>query len=275
MEIKVNSKQKTITPTQEEIDWINNHNSEHAAMLWRYAAMLNTLDISWLDGYIASNATYASQSVFEKIVGASEIKGYLIEKFKLIEEDGNNAFVQAAFAELIGTGDDNGNACVAIYQAQSELDQTAWDRPICCMTLELIKGKITTFLMVTSIPSPINAKTSNIFPMLKTPPKSRTVLEGPINYHELCFTLFLLDGLCTIDVVAKEQLKTVVAHYSGAISREVITIPTSLQADNETCELGIFGFPSLVIKLNDKVLYKHTGLIRADHIINNLSLDLK
>jgi hypothetical protein len=266
----LNSKQKSITPTQEESEWINNHQPEHAAMLWRYAAMLNTLDTSWLDECIAPNATYASQSVLEEQEGENRIRDYFTEKLKTIQGSGNDALVRAAFAELLGTGDGNGNACVAIYQAQSEFDQSAWNRPVCCMTLGLLEGKITTFFMVTGIPSPASAEVSNLFPMSSTQPKPRSALIDETSYRELCFSLFLLDGECPIDVMAREQVDLAMQHYSGAIYREVITIPASREADFETSQLGFVGFPSLAVTLNGKVLYRHTGLIGAERLSKDL-----
>lgn len=266
----MNCKQKLITPTQEESDWINNHQPEHATLLWRYAAMLNTLDISWLDGCIASDATYASQSVFEELEGANRIRDYFTGKLKTIQESGNDSLVRAAFAELPGTGDGNDNACVAIYQAQSEIDQSAWNRPVCCMDLKVLKEKITSFFMVTAIPSPAGAMVSNLFPMAGMQPKPRPALINVASYRELCFSLFLLDGECPIDVMAREQVNIVMQHYSGAIYREVVTVPVSPEAEMETCELGFFGFPSLAVTLNGKVLYRHTGLISAERLSKDL-----
>lgn len=264
----MNSKQKLITPTQEESDWINNHQPEHAAMLWRYAAMINTLDASWLDERIASDATYSSQSVLEEQEGENRIRDYLTEKLKTIQQSGSDALVRAAFAELPGTGDSN--ACVAIYQAQSEFDQSAWSVPVCCMDLKVLKGKITSFFMVTGIPSPARANVSNLFPMAAMQPKPRTALIDAASNRELCFSLFLLDGELPIDVMAREQVSLVMQHYSGAIYREVITIPGSLKASFETGELGFVGFPSLAVTLRGKVLYRHTGLIGAESLSNDL-----
>ena len=264
----MNSKQKPITPTQEESDWINNHQSEHAAMLWRYAAMLNTQDTSWLDECIAPNATYSSQSVIEEQGGENRIRDYFTEKLKTIQESGNDALVRAALAELPGTGDSN--ACVAIYQAQSEFDQSAWNTPVCCMDLKVLNGKITSFFMVTAIPSPASAEVSNLFPMDSKQPKQRPALIDAVSYHELCFSLFLLNGELPIDVLAREQVGLVMQHYSGAVYREIITIPGSLEASSESGELGFVGFPSLAVMLRGKVLYRHTGLIGAERLSNDL-----
>lgn len=266
----MNSKQKSITPTQEESDWINNHQPEHAAMLWRYAAMLNTLDPSWLDECIAPDATYSSQSVLEEQEGENRIRDYFTEKLKAIQESGGDALVRAALAELPGTGDDNGNACVAIYQAQSEFDQSAWNAPVCCMDLKVVKGKITSFFMVTVIPSPAGATVFNLFPMATIQPKPRPALIDATSYRELCFSLFLLNGELPIDVMAREQVGLAMQHYSGAIYREVITIPGSQETSFETGELGFVGFPSLAITLRGKVFYRHTGLIGAERLSNDL-----
>lgn len=264
----MNSKQKPITPTQEESDWINNHQPEHAAMLWRYAAMLNNLDISWLDECIAPDATYSSQSVLEQQEGENRIRDYFTEKLKTIQESGRDALVRAALAELPGTGDSN--ACVAIYQAKSEFDQSAWSTPVCCMDLKVINGKITSFFMVTAIPSPASAKVSNLFPMAGMQPKPRPALIDPVSYHELCFSLFLLNGELPIDVMARGQVSLAMQHYSGANYREIITIPGSAEASSEAGELGFVGFPSLAVTLRGKVLYRHTGLIGAERLSNEL-----
>lgn len=264
----MNSKQKPITPTQEEWDWINYHQPVHAAMLWRYAAMLNSLDTSWLDDCIAPDATYTSQSVIEQQEGENSIRDYFTEKFKTIQESGNDALLRAAFADLPGTGDSN--ACVAIYQAQSEFDQSAWSTPVCCMDLKVLKGKITSFFMVTCVPSPANAKVSNLFPMAGMQPKPRPALIDAESYPELCFSLFLLNGELQIDVMAREQVGLAMQDYSGAIYRETITIPGSPEASSEAGELGFVGFPSLAVTLRGKVLYRHTGLIGAERLSNDL-----
>lgn len=264
----MNSKQKPITPTQEESDWINNHQPEHAAMLWRYAAMLNTLDTSWLDECIAPDATYSSQSVFEEQEGENRIREYFTEKLKTLLVSGSDALVRAAFAELPGTGDSN--ACVAIYQAQSEFDQSAWSTPVCCMDLKVLNGKITSFFMVTAIPSPASAKVSNLSPMASVQPKPKPALIDATSYRELCFSLFLLNGELPIDVMAREQVSLAMQHYSGAIYREVITIPGSPEASLESGELGFVGFPSLAVTLRGRVLYRHTGLIGEERLSNDL-----
>jgi hypothetical protein len=258
---------KPITPTEEEYDWINNHQPEHAALLWRYAAMLNTLDLSWLDGCIAPEATYSSQSVIEELEGSDRVWDYLTEKIKALKESGNSTLVRATLAELPCTSESD---CVAIYQAQSEFDQSAWNSPVCCMTLESREGKITSFFMVVGVPSPASAKVSGLFPMGLPPPKPRPALRVASSYRELCFSLFLLDGECPIDVIAREQVSLAMQHYSGAIYREVVTIPASPEANSETCELGFFGFPSLAVTLRGKVLYRHTGIIGADSLNNEL-----
>lgn len=266
----MNSKQKSITPTQEESDWINNHQPEHAAMLWRYAAMLNTLDTSWLDECINPDATYSSQSVLEEQEGENRIRDYFTEKLKAIQESGNDSLVRAAFAQLPGTGDGNGNACVAIYQARSEFDQSAWSTPVCCMDLKVLKGEITSFFMVTAIPSPAGAMVSNLFPLAGIQPKPRPALIDAASYRELCFSLFLLNGQLPIDVMAREQVDLAMQHYSEAIYREVITIPGSSEASFETGELGFVGFPSLAVTLRGQVLYRHTGLIGEERLSNDL-----
>lgn len=266
----MNGKQKLITPKQEESDWINQHQPGHAAMLWRYAAMLNTLDISWMDGCIAADATYSSQSVFEVLEGKVRIQDYLAEKIKALKDSGNNAIVRAAFAELPGTGVGCENACIAIFQADSEFDQSACSAPVCCMDLQLSNGEITSFSMVTAVPSPASASVTNIFPMAGMPPTPRLALMDTSSNRDLCFSLFLLDGKCPIDMMAKEQVSLIMQHYSGAIYREVITIPSSPESDFEIGELGFVGFPSFAVKLRGKVLYRHTGLIGAERLNNDL-----
>lgn len=264
----MNRKQKPITPTQEEFDWINNHQPEHAGMLWRYAAMLNTQDTSWLDECIAPNATYSSQSVLEEQVGENRIRDYFTEKLKTIQKSRNDALVRAALAELPGTG--HRNACVAIYQAQSEFDQLALNTPVCCMDLKVLNGKITRFFMVTAIPSPASAKVSNLSPMANKQPKPRPAFTDALSYDELCFSLFLLNGELPIDVMAREQVGLAMQHYSGAVYREIITILGSLEASSEAGEMGFVGFPSLAVMFKGKLLYRHTGLISAERLSNDL-----
>ena len=87
---------KFICPTKEESEWIKNHQPEHAILLWRYAAMLNTLDLSWLEGYISPDATYSSQSVFEVLQGRDAILDYLYTKLESLRKDGNSALDRKA-----------------------------------------------------------------------------------------------------------------------------------------------------------------------------------
>lgn len=264
----MNSTYKPIAPTNEEVAWINSHNPEHATLLWRYAAMSNTLDISWLDECIAPDATYSSQSVFDDLEGRDRILDYLAGKFKALQKSGNEALVRGALAELAESGDDN--ACVAIFQARSEFDQSAWNTPLCCMTLKCVEGKITSFFMVTCVPSPLSAKVSELFPMALPPPKPKPALRDAASYRELCFSLFLLDGECPIDMMARQQVGLAIQHYSGANYREVVISRMLPEDHSEICELGFFGFPSLAVTLRGKVLYRHIGVIGADNLNNDL-----
>lgn len=262
----MNCNQKPITPTKEESKWINSHQLEHGVMLWRYAAMANTLDISWLDGCIAHDATYSSQSVFEDIEGENRILVYLSGKLNTLKKSGNGALVRATLAELPETGIGADSRCVAIYQAQSEFDQSAWIKPVCCMAMDSTNWKIHTFFMVTVVPSPINAFVSNLFPMASIQPKARPALRNSASFQELSFYLFLLDGECPIDVMAREQVKLVIQGYSGAIYCETTTFNVLPEVEMQFNSFGFIGFPSLAITLRGKVLYRHTGLISADRL---------
>ncbi len=262
------STQKAITPTEEESEWITTHRPEHATLLWRYAVMFNILDPSWLEGCISPDATYSSQSVFEVLQGSSKIRDYLHAKLESLRESGNSALVRAALAELPGIGEDS--ACVAIFQAQSEFDRSAWEVPVCCMSLESRDGLISSFHMVTGVPFPASARVSNLFPKAGLPPSSRPALKDATSCHELCFSLYLLDGECPIDKVARREVQLAMQQFHGASYREIVLARTTQEEDMEITELGFVGFPSLAITLRSQILYRHTGLIGAEMIGSQL-----
>ena len=264
----MNGTQKAITPTEEEAIWIKNHQPEHATLLWRYAAMFNTLDLSWLEGCISPDATYSSQSVFEVLQGRDAILDYLYTKLESLRKDGNSAFVRMALAELPGIGEED--ACVAVFQAKSEFDRSAWDAPVCCMSLELKDGLIFSFHMVTGVPSPASARVSNLFPKAGPPPSPRPALKDATSCRELCFSLYLLDGECPIDRIAKREVLLAMQQFSDATYREIVLAHMTLEENMEISELGFVGFPSLAITLRSQILYSHTGIISAEMISSQL-----
>ena len=265
----MNDAPKPIAPTEDEAAWINNSNNpEHAALLWRYAAMVNSLDMSWLDGCIGTNATYSSQSVFQVLEGSDRIRDYQSGKFEALKKSGNSSLVRATLAELPDAGSES--ACVAIYQAQSEFDQSAWNTPTCCMTLQCLQGEITGFLMVVVVQSPASAKVSGLFPMGLPPPRPRPALRDASSYREMCFLLCLLDGECPIDLTARHQVSLAMQQYSGAQYREIICSYMSPEEHSEIIQLNFFGFPSLALMLRGQVLYRHTGIIGTENLNNEL-----
>lgn len=118
-----------------------------------YAAMINTLDVSKLDPFLAENFHYASQWVFSEIESKSKFLGYISVKLQAIRKSGNQVW-----AEMGRVGAPYPGPCVIM--AEGNLNNL-----ISVVVAKVDGGKISRLDMC-CVPSPEEAERTGFYPVV-------------------------------------------------------------------------------------------------------------
>ena len=255
---------KPITPTQEEAAWIAAHGGpgSNAELCWRYAAMFNSLDVTWIHGVIDEHANYSSQSVFEEIDGCEEITQHL-ERKMILTRTQDPLPPTAALADY-GIN----QPCVALYKAASNIEISAWDEPRVCISIKSSGGLITEVFIITALPEPSRANASGLFPLTSSPEKFKPPLHNLDTYSDLSFSVFVHEGTTELEQIAMGDVKKASDYFSGS-NYEVIREEEDV--DGEAYRHMLLGFPTLLVKLRGEVLLRTNGVPDSVRLINRLS----
>jgi hypothetical protein len=253
---------KPTNPTPKELEWITDHGGERssAELCWRYAAMVNTHDISWIVDCIDEDARYSSQVVYRELEGRQNILRHL-EKKLLFSKFSDPHPPKAALADFGRT-----SPCVAVYQAKSDIEISAWDEPTICMSLTSENGLITDFFILAVAPTPSEANVAEIFPLISPPLPLKPQALDKDSYDQLSFKLFSFKGESSLERTAKENVLLTMEHFQGATFEEV----DDTMDNQDAYENGLLGFPSLIIRLRGEVLFRSGGVGSSEKLTKRL-----
>jgi hypothetical protein len=116
-----------------------------------YATMMNTLDASHLEPWLADDFRYASQWVFAEIESKTAYLEYIVPKLEAIRKSGS-----AAWAEMGWLDDDLPGPCVVM--AQGDKDN------LLALVLARVEGGKIRHLDLCGVPSPHSARRSGEYP---------------------------------------------------------------------------------------------------------------
>ncbi len=117
-----------------------------------YARMMNTLDFSHLEPWLAENMSYGSQWVFEEMHGKQNYADYIQKKLQAIRKDGARVWAEIAYTDAFGAG-----PCVILAQG-NETDLTA------TLLITLRDGKIESMHMC-FVPDPRSCRRTGERPL--------------------------------------------------------------------------------------------------------------
>ena len=116
-----------------------------------YAAMMNTLDVSHLEPFLAEDFHYASQWVFDEIASKGDYLDYIVPKLEAIHQSG-----AAAWAEMGWLDREIPGPCVVMAQGEK-------DNLIAVVLARVEDGKIKR-LDLCGAPSPHSARRTGDYP---------------------------------------------------------------------------------------------------------------
>lgn len=254
--------------TAEEAAWIASTSDREAAK-WvvRYARAFNALNVGPLTEGLAPAATYESQSVFDKLVGAERLLDYWRNKFDSIR--GSDRVVATELALLPG-----GQPCAAIYQAASAEDTNWLDVPLALMTIRTNpEGQATSFLMITCAPSPAAARGARIYPGRTEVPAvhPRRFVRASPGFDEITLYVFYLDGRNWADRAMAESVAEVRRELAGIQVVALVYQEIDTRPEWEARSAFAFnGFPSVGAMFKGKPIYRHQGLIAGADLVRAL-----
>jgi hypothetical protein len=230
----------------------------------RYARAINTLAVAPLASGLASEVTYESQSVFDRMVGQDRLLTYWRDKFDTIRGSG-----RALAAELSRLPD--GQPCAALYQAASEYDANWLDTPLAVMTIKTNAiGEAESFFMITCVPEPASAHGSGIFPGRTQPPAAhpKRFVRTSSAFDEVTLCVFYLDGAIGLDREMVEAVARVREQLPG-----IRVVESSFEnADRSpgwsaVHQFGFNGFPSVGALFKGRPIYRHQGVIAGERLV--------
>lgn len=247
--------------TRVEQDWLKQAEDNALAKLCLfYARSINLLDIKWITSSLSSGVTYSSQSVFETLKGREEVIDYLSKKVESLRDSDKTVRAELAV-------DRSGQPCVAIYQASGSMDQNWLSSPIGTMTFKVNDlGEATELFMITCVPSPESVIRSGIFPGCPSSPvaDAHRIIRATSSYEDMEIAVYVLDPMTSLDRAMVKEVENAIVDFPGAKMRLAAWGENSEGANQELAELGFTGFPSLAVRWQNKVIYRHQGLIRAE-----------
>lgn len=248
-----------------EIAWVANA-TDHEAALWvvRYARAINTLNADLLEDGLATDVTYESQSVSERLDGPGRLLNYWRGKFRTIRRSD-----AVAAAELACLPD--GKPCAAIYQAASAKDTNWLEVPKAVLTVEAnMLGQATSFLMITCVPSPSSAQGSGIFPGRTKVPSERPqrFIRSSPGFEEITLYVFYLDSKTRLDRAMAEGVAKVRRDLDGIRIVELHYQEMDAQSEWEVNDVfGFNGFPSVGALFKGSPIYRHQGVIGGNDLV--------
>lgn len=232
-------------------------NRDAARCCVRYARLLNTLDASGIEEWIAPSVTYDSQAVFETLSGGDVVAAHLAGKVEAIAARG----AQVA-AEL---GDVHGEPCVIMFQ-QAGGEHANWlDRGLALMLIRADDaGRADAFNVCTIAPHPHSARRSGIWPGRDARPE--------VPRRRACAPSEVTAVVCYLGQgIARDRRM----RESLAVAREafpalgVQELEWSRRAELELPHgLSFAGFPSVALVVGNRPVFTHEGLISGDRLVD-------
>lgn len=256
---------RPLSPNAGERAWMDVRDPGLAEAAWRYAAMLNTLDAGWITPNMAAQATYQSQSVFETLHGRATINDYLMAKMQTLRDMGGQMPVRAELADIDMPG--GVEPCVAVYQRQGHHDQSAFDRPVGCMSFKVVGDRITGLLMLTVAPAPGQAILSGLLPLAMPLSKPRAVLHEAGNCQDVQFHLALLDGRMELDLLARKTLEDILPQYPGSTLEIIEWQSADADSAERVANWGFTGFPALAVTLRNQLVFRTQGIPPLENLV--------
>ncbi len=115
-----------------------------------YARMINNLDPSHIEPWLAENLTYSSQWVFTDISGKDAYMEYVRGKMDTCKRSGKKLKAEIAYTDVFGAGH-----CVIVNQGSVSTEAT--------LLVKMVAGKIISMTMC-GIPSPQECRRTGEFP---------------------------------------------------------------------------------------------------------------
>ena len=255
--------------TKIEQDWLEQQQDKALAKLCLfYARAVNLLDIKWLADSLSPDVTYTSQSVFETLKGRENVVDYLSRIFKSIRHSDKTVRAELAI-------DRSNKPCVAIFQACGPMDQNWLSTPFKNMTFKVNKaGKVTDFLMVTCVPSPTSVIRSGIFPGCNAKPVDGTcrIIRPSSSYEGMEVTVYVNNPMTFLDRSMMKEVKHTIEVFPGAKIRLASCGEDKEEwVRKELHELAFTGLPSLAVRWQNSVIYRHMGLIETKSLKQSLN----
>lgn len=236
----------------------------------RYALAFNTLDAEWLDGLFSDTVTYESQQVFDILQGHAAVERHLASKIQTLR--GSDRAVRF---ELATTPD--GEAIVAGFQSAGRLDRNWLSRPLLNVAMKLDdQQRVTSILIITVAPSPVNVHRSGIFPGIDgaVVERPQQVIRTAANYGGAELVVLLLDGTIDLDRAMESSVAEALLHLPGAVTRTLIHENDGASTEAAMNRAQITGFPSLVAYWHGEIIYRHQGFIPADRLVASIQAAL-
>jgi hypothetical protein len=224
----------------------------------RYARAFNLIEESWFDDLFAEDAVYESQVVTDRLEGREAIIEYLEGKLETLRQCGPDHRVRMELAEFVP----DRRPCLVVYQREGRYDGSGLGRRIGLLILTARdEARLGQVFMAVVVPRPESARGSGVFPGI---PKSRIDTESRPPHtrppsRDLTGHLFLLDGQSPLDRQMKRSVHQALSDLRGASSSLVIHRLTEGDGERQAAELGVFGFPALVVEAGGHVILRVEG----------------
>lgn len=224
----------------------------------RYALAFNQLDATWLDGALAPEVTYESQSVFDVLTGPDAVMEYLRGKLNTLRQNPDTK-VRAELALL-----PQGRPCVAMFQGRNAYHANWLDQAMAATTFSAgSNGRAVRILMITTVPSPATTRRSGIYPGVDAPPTEtpKRFIRPTADYQGLRFEVFLLDGQMGLDREMRARMRQALDSFPGAQYLEFNSQQMKVDEHERVGLAGFNGFPGVAAYWREHLIHTHQGLI--------------